>query len=197
MSGADRRTQLLDMARDVVADEGFSGLSIDRIARAAHVSRTVVYQQFTDLAGLMGALLDRESAIAFAGMSSVDWAESDGTDVTERVGRGILAYLHAAPTSWRIILRPPDGAPPELRSRIEIGRAYARTIAARHLSRAIGATVDPDGATERILLAGTEELARLHLEDPDRYPDDVVLRYLHSLVAWAARVETGATATAD
>lgn len=200
MSGADRRTQLLDLTRDVVADEGFSGVTIDRIARAAAVSRTVVYQHFTDLPGLMDALLDRESAIAFAGMSSVDWTRpggTDGADVTERVGRGILAYLTAAPTSWRIILRPPDGAPPELRRRIEIGRAYARNIAARHLSRAIGKTVDPDGATERILLAGTEELARLHLEDPDRYPDDVVLGYLHSLVAWAARVETAPSATAD
>jgi AcrR family transcriptional regulator len=200
MSGADRRTQLLDLARDVVADEGFSGLTIDRIARAAAVTRTVVYQHFTDLAGLMDALLDRESATAFAGMSSVDWTGpdgADGADVTERVGRGILAYLQAAPTSWRIILRPPDGAPPELRSRIEIGRAYARKVAARHLSREIGVIVDPDGATERILLAGTEELARLHLEDPDRYSDDVVLCYLHSLVAWAARIETAPATTGD
>jgi hypothetical protein len=181
MSGADRRTQLLDLTRDVVADEGFAGLTIDRIARAAGVTRTVIYQQFTDLPGL----------------SSVDGPEGgDGTDGTERLGRGILAYLHDSPTSWRIILRPPDGAPPELRGRIEIGRAYARRVAARHLSRAIGTTVDPDGATGRILLASMEELARLHLESPDRYPDDVVLHYLHSLIAWAVGVET-ATATAD
>jgi AcrR family transcriptional regulator len=197
MSGADRRTQLLDLTRDVVADDGFAGLTIDRIARAAGVTRTVIYQQFTDLPGLLDALLDRESAIAFAGMSSVDGPDGgDGTDDTERLGRGILAYLHDSPNSWRIILCPPDGAPPELRGRIEIGRAYARRVAARHLSGAIGTTVDPDGATGRILLASMEELARLHLENPDRYPDDVVLHYLHSLIAWAVGVEI-ATATAD
>jgi AcrR family transcriptional regulator len=190
MSGEARRAQLLDVARDIVAADGFGELSIDRTARAAQVTRTLVCQQFTDLAGLMTALLDRESAIAFAGMSTVDWAEPDGADVSDRVGRGILAYLHAAPTSWRIILRPPDGAPPDLRKRIEMGRAYARKVGAGQLSRAIGVHVEPDGVTERILLAGVEELARLHPDDPAGCPDELVLRYLHSLVAWAARVET-------
>lgn len=187
LSRQDRRVGLLDAARDLVAAEGFSALSIERVATAVRVTRTVVYQHFIDLPGLMTALLDRESAVAFAGITTVDWVDT-APDMA-RVGRGILAYLQAAPTSWRIILRPSDGAPPELRERIEIGRAYARKVAARHLSGAIGTTIDPDGATARILLASIEELARLHLEDPQRYPDDLVLQYLESLVMWAIRVE--------
>jgi AcrR family transcriptional regulator len=185
MTGEQRRTQLLDLTRDIVAADGFAAVTIDRVARAAQVTRTVVYQQFTDLPGLMGALLDRESAIAFAGIGSVDGTDPD----IDTVGRGVLAYLHEAPTSWRIILHPPDGAPPELRERIELGRAYARRVGAAHLSRAIGVEIDPDGATQRILLAGIEELARQHLDDPHAYPDSLVLRYLQSLVAWAADAE--------
>jgi len=195
MSRADRRTALLDVARDIVATEGFSALAIDRVARTAHVTRTVIYQHFTDLPGLMTALLDRESAIAFTGMGTVDWTGAQSGSDAEQVGHGVLAYLHASPTSWRIILRPSDGAPPELRKRIEIGRAYARKVATRHLSRATGHTVDPDGVTARILLSSIEELARLHLEDAQRHPDDLVLQYLQSLVAWAVRVEL-ASATA-
>ncbi|MBF6334019.1 TetR/AcrR family transcriptional regulator [Nocardia transvalensis] len=187
MTGAERREQLLDVTRDIVAAEGFTAVTIDRVARAAQVTRTVIYQQFTDLPGLVIALLDRESAIAFSGMSTVDHPDAHG-DI-DSVGRGILAYLHAAPTSWRIILHPPDGAPPELRERIEIGRAYARRIGARHLSRLAGITIDPDGPTERIMLAAMEELARLHLDAPDRHPDDLVLRYLHSLTTWATEFE--------
>ncbi|RDI51543.1 TetR family transcriptional regulator [Nocardia mexicana] len=189
MSAADRRAQLLDVTRDIVAAEGFVAVSIDRVARAADVTRAVVYQQFTDLPGLVAALLERERAIALAGVDSVDRPAPDG-DV-DAVGRGILAYLHAAPASWRIILRPPDGAPPELREQIELGRAYARRVGARHLSRFAGVGVDPDGPTERILLAAMEELARLHLEDPSAHPDELVLRYLRSLVSWAAAVERG------
>ncbi len=189
MSRAERRSSMLDVARELVAAEGFSALSIERVAKAADVTRTVVYQHFTDLPGLMTALLDRESAIAFAGMRTVEWAELGDQAGIDRVARGVLAYLHAAPVSWRIILRPSDGAPPGLRDRIELGRSYARKIAARHLSRAIEVTVDPDGATGRILLASIEELARLHLDDPVRCPDEVVLSYIESLVGWAARVE--------
>lgn len=182
MSRADRRALLLDAARDVVAVEGVSSVTIERVARAAQVTRTVVYQHFTDLAGLMTALLDREAAFAFAGVGSVDMEGASLDDV----GRGILAYLHAAPASWQIILRP---VPPELRERMEIGRAYARQVAARHLSTAVGTPVDPDGATVRILLASVEELARLHLEGPGSHADDDVLRYLNSLVRWAIRLE--------
>ncbi len=187
MSGAQRREQLLDITRDIAAAEGFTAVTIERVARAAQITRTVVYQQFTDLPGLITALLDRESAIAFAGMRSVD--RPDAAESLADVGRGILAYLHAAPASWRIILRPPDGAPPQLRERIEIGRAYARRVGARHLSRFTGVPVDPDGPTERILLAAMEELARLHLDDPQRCPDELVLRYLDSLGVWAAHAE--------
>ncbi len=181
LRAADRRDQLLDVAREIVAAQGFTDLTIDKVARQSGVTRTVVYHQFTDLAGLTTALLDRESAIAFAGMSTV-------ADVgLEVLGDGILAYLHAAPASWRIILCPPDGAPPEARVRIELGRSYARGVAARHLG------LDPDGAPVRILLAAIEELARLHLEDRDRYPDELVRTHLRSLVAWAA----SAPVTAD
>lgn len=187
LSGAERRAQLLDAARDIVAEEGYPALTIEQVASRTGVTRTVVYQQFTDLAGLTTALLDRESAIAFAGMSTVD---QPGLD-PEHLGRGILAYLHAAPVSWRIILRPPDGAPAEVRERIELGRAYARKVAARALSGA-GQGVDPDGASVRILLSAIEELARLHLEDPTANPDELVLNYLRSLVAWAGAVERAA-----
>ena len=180
LSGPERRAQLLDTAREIVASDGYAGLTIERVAGRSQVTRTVIYQQFTDLAGLTTALLDRESAIAFAGMSTVDVATGDD------LGRGVLAYLHAAPDSWRIILRPPDGAPAQARDRLELGRAYARRIAARHLSLVAGETIDPDSAVPRILLSAIEELARLHLEDPAGHPDEVVLGHLRSLVAWAA-----------
>lgn len=187
MPAAARRTQLLDRARDIVAAEGFAAVTIERVARAAEVTRTVVYQNFGDLAGLMSALLDRESGIAFAGIQSVDGPLADDPDA---LGRGILAYLHAAPTSWRIILSPPAGAPPQLQSRTELGRRYARSIAAGRLSRLAGRPVDADGATARLLLSALEELALLHLTDPRAHPDELVLHYLRSLVGWAVRLET-------
>jgi AcrR family transcriptional regulator len=187
MSADARRNQLLDVARDIALSAGFGGVSIDRVAKISGVTRTLIYHQFGDLPGLLTALIDRESAIAVAGMSSVDWplsAEWDEADIAS----GILAYLDAAPDSWSLVLNPPVDGPPELLNRIERGRGYARQIAARHVGRLADQTVDPNGPTIRVLLAASEEIARLHLSDPRRYPDDVVLEHLRSLLSWAASV---------
>ncbi|MGU3503039.1 hypothetical protein [Mycobacterium sp. C31M] len=63
---------------------------------------------------------------------------------------------------------------------MEVGRAYARRVAARHLG------AQPDDARVRILLVAIEELARLHLEDPAAHTDEEMLGHLRALTAWAA-----------
>jgi AcrR family transcriptional regulator len=186
MPAVTRREHLLDAARDVAVADGFAAVTIERVAAQSDVSRTLIYQQFGDLAGLITALLDRESMIAMAGMKSVDRPQSGQENQLAQVGQDILNYLHAAPSSWRLILSPHAGALPELRDRIELGRAYARSVAARHIARTVGHRVDADSMTMRTLLAAMEELGRLHLNDPQRYPDTLVLEHFRSLALWAS-----------
>jgi AcrR family transcriptional regulator len=185
MPAVTRRERLLDAARDIAVADGFAAVTIERVAAQADVSRTLIYQQFGDLAGLITALLDRESMIAMAGMKSVDRPQSGRENHLGRVGGDILNYLHAAPTSWRLILSPHAGAFPQLLGRIEMGRSYARSVAARHIARTVGHRVDPDSITMRTLLAAMEELGRLHLSDPQRYPEALVLQHFRSLASWA------------
>ena len=70
------------MTRDLVAAGGFDALTIDGVARAAKVSRPVVYDLFGDLDGLVTALIDREQQIALAplmalvGTPSSSWPTS-------------------------------------------------------------------------------------------------------------------------
>jgi hypothetical protein len=118
-------------------------------------------------------------------MKSVDRLQSGQQNHLAQVGQDILSYLHAAPVSWRLMLSPHAGAFPELRDRIELGRSYARSVAARHIARTVGHRVDPDSITMHTLLAAIEELGRLHLNDPQRYPDTLVLEHFRSLAAWA------------
>jgi AcrR family transcriptional regulator len=185
MPAVSRREHLLDTARDIAITDGFPAVTIERVAAQADVSRTLIYQQFGDLAGLITALLDRESMIAMAGMQSVDRPLTGQENHLAQIGRDILGHLHAAPTSWRLILSPHAGAFPELRGRIELGRAYARSVAARHIAHTVGHRIDPDSITMRTLLAAMEELGRLHLDDPEHYPDTLVLQHFRSLAAWA------------
>src|SRR5918999_160147 len=64
MTAAERREQLLDVTKALVAEHGFHGVSIERVAREAGISRPIVYGHFGDLNGLLEALVLRESARA-------------------------------------------------------------------------------------------------------------------------------------
>ncbi|HUR74722.1 MAG TPA: TetR/AcrR family transcriptional regulator [Sporichthya sp.] len=173
MSAEDRREQLLDVALDVAAAEGFYAVSIDRVAREAGVTRTLIYSQFGDLAGLVSALVERETDSAMAGL--VDALapmpeELDFVEVGEALLRAMVAAVERAPRSWAILFNPPEGGPPELHERIAAGRALARAHVQELLtSRLPDEVTDPELAAHLHQLLG-EELVRLHMRDPQRYP---------------------------
>jgi AcrR family transcriptional regulator len=54
----DTRTAILGAARRLLEDRGYHGVGLDRIARAAGVSRQAVYLHFGSKAGLLLALVD-------------------------------------------------------------------------------------------------------------------------------------------
>ena len=50
------RDKILQAAADLLAEHGFAGITIQRVAQAANVSRVTVYDHFRDRAGLQEAL---------------------------------------------------------------------------------------------------------------------------------------------
>lgn len=63
----DRRRQLIEVAATIAGSEGVERLTIVGLAKAAGVSRQLVYDHFSDLSGLVWAvLLDRFTAIDMA-----------------------------------------------------------------------------------------------------------------------------------
>jgi AcrR family transcriptional regulator len=173
MSAEQRRSMLLDIARDVVVAEGFHAATIDRVAREAGVTRTLIYAQFGDLAGLVSALIDRETARAMVGLAEALApmpTELDFVEVSEALLRAMLHAVSLAPDAWRILLNPPEGGPPELHERVAAGRALARAHV-QHLltSRLPDGVADPELAAHLHQLSG-EEMVRLHMRDPKTYP---------------------------
>ena len=85
-----------------------------------------------------------------------------------------LQAVRSQPTTWRLILIPPEGAPGSLREKIAAGR----TIALGRLTAAAQPLVDgnptmPDAElTARILSALSDEYARLVLTDSGQYSLD-------------------------
>lgn len=181
MSGTARREQLLDVASQLATDEGFHAVSVEAVARRAGITRAVIYQHFADLQGLLEAAVDRETSRALAQVSETALSDLSEGDPQTLMLESLDAYLRAVrdhPTTWRLVLMSPAGAPKRLRRRIEEGR---RSVLAR-LTQAVSPALRGDDAidaelTASLLSAISDEYARLVLTDPDRYPPKRLLQH--------------------
>lgn len=57
---AQRRALILDHTAEIIAAEGVAALSMERIGREAGISKSLVYNYFSNLNELLSALLERE-----------------------------------------------------------------------------------------------------------------------------------------
>jgi AcrR family transcriptional regulator len=174
MSVELRREQILDAVRDLVDGQGFHAVTLERIAQACGITRTLIYQQFGNLSGLLLAMVDREFERAAEGFLQAGTRQPAKGQSRFAAGvAGVLEAVDAAPATWRMLLMPTQGGPPELYERLAQGRALTRG----HLDAALAAA-DPTLTTltnpDRELAIGvlhavSEELVRLRLEDPQSY----------------------------
>ena len=177
MQAGERRQQLLDATKAIVAERGFHAVSIEAVAREAGITRPIVYGHFHDLPGLLEALVERETARALSQLRIVgpdDLAE----DPREALLASLRAYLEAVrddPATWRLVLMPPEGAPAILHDLIADGREAVL----EQLTRAVGPRIEsPDPELfAHTLSAIADEGARLLLTDPERYPVERILRF--------------------
>lgn len=171
-----RRRQVLDAALRLIARGGPHALSIEGVAREAGVSKTVVYNSFSSLSELVGALLDREEKRALealvAAVPQVD-SEADAEDTFRQWASALASAVNADPVAWRLILSPPAGTPHRILGRIRRGRERVVEQAEGLLKSVAGNRSELDlELAARSIAAAAEELARLMLRDPGSYPED-------------------------
>jgi AcrR family transcriptional regulator len=181
MSATARREQLLDVATQLAVEHGFHAVSVEAVARQAGITRAVIYQHFRDLQELLEAVVDRETSRALAQVSETTLRDLSEGEPLELMLESLDAYLRAVrdhPTTWRLVLMPPEGAPKTLRRRIEHGR---RSVLAK-LTQAVRPALRAENAgdadlTASVLSAISDEYARLVLTDPVRNPPERLMRH--------------------
>ena len=182
LSGGERREQLLDVTKVIVARDGFHAVSIEAVAREAGITRPVVYGHFGDLPALLEALVEREGARALGQLATVLPTNLTEGDPREKLLAGMRGYLEAVqadPVTWRLVLMPPEGAPVVLREQIEQGRAAVVAVLAGTVGPSLGpgrASPDPE-LTARMISTLADESARLVLTDPERFPPERILEH--------------------
>jgi AcrR family transcriptional regulator len=184
-----RREQLLDAALSVILELGYSGVSIEAIARTAGVTRPVVYDHFPNLGRLLHALVEREERVALEQLEHVLPADTGAVEPGELLAGGVKRFLDAVasrPATWRIILLPPEGTPAIVRDHVETNRASTL----RRIEQVVERTLERPGApgeidvelTARAIRNLGEEAGRMVLTDPERFPPERYERFVETII---------------
>jgi AcrR family transcriptional regulator len=170
-----RRPLVLDAAMDVFLEHGFEGASMDAIARAAGVSKPVVYDCFASKDELFKALFQREEARVTDEIRASLPAGAPG-GVEAALAEGMTAFLRAVaaqPESYRVILLGEGGMNAAVAKRIRAGRERQVDAAADAARQLLGAVGESDERSTRLfahVLVGVGEAgARALLSDGEQW----------------------------
>ncbi|WP_370590248.1 TetR/AcrR family transcriptional regulator [Tessaracoccus sp. SD287] len=105
MTSAERREQLIDVARALFAANGFEGTSVEEIAARALVSKPVVYEHFGGKEGLYAVVVDRESRALLQSIRTSLMVHAGFRELIERGAMALLDYIDAEPDGFRILAR--------------------------------------------------------------------------------------------
>jgi AcrR family transcriptional regulator len=198
MPPAQRREHLVDAALKVILQHGYGRVSIEAVARAAGVTRPVVYDHFPNLARLLHALVEREERYSLEQLEDVVPADPGERDSVEVLAGGVRRFLQAVaarPATWRLILLPLEGTPRIVRDHVERNRARMLERIERLVRWSIErgelpADLDVELAARAIRDLG-EQAGRMVLTDPSRYTPERYERFVTSVMTllWPFRPE--------
>jgi AcrR family transcriptional regulator len=104
MTSAERREQLLEIARRLFAERGFDGASVEEIAARAEVSKPVVYEHFGGKEGIYAVVVDREVRQLLEMMRDALTA-GHPRELLEQAAFALLDYVEQSSDGFRILVR--------------------------------------------------------------------------------------------
>ena len=105
MTAKERREQLLAVSRQLFAEKGFDGTSIEEIATRANVSKPVVYEHFGGKEGVYAVVVDREVESLTVALTSALEAGGHPKLLVERTALALLDYIEKNEDGFRVLVR--------------------------------------------------------------------------------------------
>ncbi|MCF2706746.1 TetR/AcrR family transcriptional regulator [Arcanobacterium haemolyticum] len=103
MARADRREQLIRIARHLFGTRGYDAVSIEEIASAAQVSKPVVYEHFGGKEGLYQVIVDREVTSLSDMLGKQMKPGIHPRDMLERIVLSLLDYIEERPDGFQLL----------------------------------------------------------------------------------------------
>jgi AcrR family transcriptional regulator len=104
MTAAERREQLIVIARGLFAEKGFDATAVEEIAARAEVSKPVVYEHFGGKEGLYAVVVDREVRALLEKMQG-SLAGGHPRVLLEQAALALLDYIESSSDGFRIMVR--------------------------------------------------------------------------------------------
>jgi AcrR family transcriptional regulator len=104
MTSAERREQLITIARGLFAQKGFEATSVEEIAARAEVSKPVVYEHFGGKEGLYAVVVDREVRKLLDTVTA-SLTAGRAHELVEQAALALLDYIESSSDGFRILVR--------------------------------------------------------------------------------------------
>jgi AcrR family transcriptional regulator len=104
MTSAERREQLITIARALFAEKGFEATSVEEIASRAEVSKPVVYEHFGGKEGLYAVVVDREVRTLLDTVTA-SLTAGRAHELVEQAALALLDYIESSSDGFRILVR--------------------------------------------------------------------------------------------
>ncbi len=182
MTSAERREQLIEIARGLFAERGFDAASVEEIAARAGVSKPVVYEHFGGKEGLYAVVVDREVRQLLEMMRTA-LTSGHPRELLEQAALALLDYIEQSSDGFRILVRdsPIGSASGSFVSIIsDVASRVEHILAAEFTTRGFDADAAPMYAQMLVGMVGTTGQWWLDARQPSR---DVVAAHLVNL-AW-------------
>jgi AcrR family transcriptional regulator len=105
MTGAQRRSQLLSIGRELFAEKGYEATSIEEIASRADVSKPVVYEHFGGKEGLYAVVVDHEMQLLLDRFTTALSEPARPRQLLERAALVLLEYIEDDTFGFRVLTR--------------------------------------------------------------------------------------------
>jgi AcrR family transcriptional regulator len=170
MPREEREQQLLDIAESLFTVHGVTATSVEDIARAAGVTRPMLYNHFGDLEGVLLACVQRARTDFQRQLVGVISALPDRTDlvrVLETGGNAFFSLLEANPRRWALLFTNTTATSGKFSERMTDLR-FGTTETIVEIARTIVPSADDLRlrAAAHAISGAAEQLGRFWLREP-------------------------------
>ncbi|CAB0555344.1 TetR/AcrR family transcriptional regulator [Corynebacterium diphtheriae] len=155
MSGIQRREQLIAIGREVFAERGFDGASMEEIAARAGVSKPVVYEHFGGKEGLYAVIVDREM-VKLQSVITGSMQTGRSRARIEQAVVALLTYVEEETDAFQILVR-------DMKAGQDHSYSTLLNDAVEQVSHILGQAFERSGLNPKEPNAATKEQVAAHI----------------------------------